>query len=70
MVAGNTRRRSGGIVLTAGVERLVYFRLLSAIGSCRRSAPRGRDDLLAAQELYDDVFVPSAVWEEERGRTL
>lgn len=52
------------IVLTPGVERFGYFRLLRdvALGAA------GPADLLAAQDRYDNHFVDSAVW-RDRDRT-
>jgi mannose-6-phosphate isomerase-like protein (cupin superfamily) len=50
------------IVITPGVERFEYFRLLARIA--RGEQPR--DSLLAVQQLYDTIFDTSAAWQQAR----
>ncbi|GAB3126666.1 cupin domain-containing protein [Tsukamurella serpentis] len=50
------------IVLTPGVERFGYFRLLRDIAS-GAAAPA---DLLDAQDMYDNHFVDSPLWRDRR----
>jgi quercetin dioxygenase-like cupin family protein len=51
------------IVITPGVERFEYFRLLARIAAGQPSM----DDLLAAQDRYDNYFLDSQVWQAARG---
>lgn len=51
------------IVLTPGVERFGYFRLLEAIGSGAAEP----SELVAAQDEYDNHFVDSPLWRGRRG---
>ncbi|KAA9153269.1 cupin domain-containing protein [Amycolatopsis acidicola] len=50
------------IAFTPGVERFGYFRLLDRV----RRGDAAPDDVLAAQERYDNHFVDSIVWREAR----
>lgn len=56
------------IVLTPGVERFGYFRLLRDVAT-GAAAP---SDLVAAQDQYDNHFVDSPLWRERPrgGRTI
>lgn len=58
--AGPAASASALIVLTPGVERFGYFRLLRDVAS-GAAAP---SELVAAQEEYDNHFVDSRVWRE------
>lgn len=62
--AGPEASATALIVLTPGVERFGYFRLLrdAAAGVAAPS------DLVAAQDEYDNHFVDSVVWRERRRR--
>lgn len=61
--AGPEASATALIVLTPGVERFGYFRLLRDVASGVSTAP----DLVAAQDEYDNHFVDSPAW-SERGR--
>ncbi|MCU1684391.1 MAG: cupin [Amycolatopsis sp.] len=50
------------IVITPGIERFEYFRLLAKV----RSGEATLQDLLDSQELYDTHFLDSPVWTQER----
>jgi quercetin dioxygenase-like cupin family protein len=50
------------VVLTPGVERFGYFRLLAQLGRGEATL----DDLLRSQERYDNYFVDSAAWQRAR----
>lgn len=52
------------IVLTPGVERFEYFRLLALIQSGEATLA----DLAAAQDEYDNHFVDAPAWWQERAR--
>ena len=57
---------SGGdllIVITPGVERFGYFRLLARVMQGQATY----DELLAAQERYDNYFLDSPQWRAARG---
>jgi mannose-6-phosphate isomerase-like protein (cupin superfamily) len=51
------------IVITPGVERFEYFRLLARVAAGQ--APP--DDLLAVQDRYDNYFLDSPEWRAARG---
>jgi quercetin dioxygenase-like cupin family protein len=51
------------IVITPGIERFEYFRLLARV----RSGEATLQDLLDTQELYDTHFLDSPAWARERG---
>ena len=50
------------IVITPGVERFGYFRLLARLAQGQAT----HDELLAAQERYDNYFVDSVEWRAAR----
>lgn len=50
------------IVITPGVERFEYFRLLDRLGRGEATL----DELLESQELYDNHFLDSPVWRRTR----
>ena len=50
------------IVITPGVERFGYFRLLAAL----RTGQATVQDLLDAQDTYDNHFLDSPAWSRER----
>jgi mannose-6-phosphate isomerase-like protein (cupin superfamily) len=50
------------IVITPGVERFEYFRLLGRLGRGEATL----DDLLESQERYDNHFLDSPQWTEAR----
>jgi len=50
------------IVLTPGIERFDYFRLLDRLG--RGTATL--DDLLASQDRFDNHFLDSPAWRAAR----
>ncbi|MBT2387676.1 cupin domain-containing protein [Streptomyces sp. ISL-11] len=50
------------IVITPGVERFDYFRLLDRL----RNGEATVEDLLASQELFDSHFLDSPDWREAR----
>jgi quercetin dioxygenase-like cupin family protein len=50
------------IVITPGVERFGYFRLLARLAQGQAT----RDELLAAQERYDNYFLDSPEWRAAR----
>lgn len=52
------------IVITPGVERFDYFRLLDRV-SKGTADPR---ELLDSQERFDNFFVESATWQRARPR--
>lgn len=52
------------IVLTPGVERFEYFRLLAKIESGLATV----QDLMDSQDLYDNHFVASEAWQAERAK--
>ncbi len=51
------------IVITPGVERFEYFRLLARLQQGQASL----EDLLAAQDRFDNHFVDSPEWRAARG---
>jgi quercetin dioxygenase-like cupin family protein len=51
------------IVLTPGIERFGYFRLLERLAKGEATV----EDLMASQDLYDNHFLESAAWQEVRG---
>jgi mannose-6-phosphate isomerase-like protein (cupin superfamily) len=51
------------IVITPGVERFDYFRLLDRVGK-GRATPQ---EVLDAQERFDNHFLDSPVWRQARG---
>ncbi|MFG6191867.1 cupin domain-containing protein [Nonomuraea sp. JJY05] len=50
------------IVITPGVERFEYFRLLARL----RTGQATLEELLNSQELYDNHFLDSPQWKEAR----
>ncbi|MFC4602847.1 cupin domain-containing protein [Rhodococcus kronopolitis] len=54
------------IVLTPGVERFEYFRLLARI----QAGEATLDELAAAQDEYDNHFVDAPLWWRDRNATL
>ncbi|MEV6862551.1 cupin domain-containing protein [Streptosporangium subroseum] len=50
------------IVITPGVERFDYFRLLGRLGRGEATL----EELLEAQELFDNHFLDSPLWRETR----
>lgn len=50
------------IVITPGVDRFAYFRLLDRVRTGRADPA----DLLAVQERFDTLFVDSATWRQVR----
>jgi quercetin dioxygenase-like cupin family protein len=52
------------IVLTPGVERFEYFRLLERLSKGEATL----EELLATQDLYDNHFLDSPAWRAARGR--
>lgn len=50
------------VMLTPGVERFGYFRVLDRLGRGQSSV----EELLDSQELYDNYFLDSAVWRAAR----
>jgi quercetin dioxygenase-like cupin family protein len=51
------------IVLTPGIERFGYFRLLDRLSKGEATL----EDLLASQEVYDNHFLDSPAWRAARG---
>lgn len=51
------------ILVTPGIERFDYFRLLAKV----RLGEATRQDVLDTQELYDTHFLESPAWTKERG---
>lgn len=54
------------VVLTPGVERFGYFRLLERLGRGESSL----EELLDSQELYDNYFLDSPAWRTARQRPV
>jgi mannose-6-phosphate isomerase-like protein (cupin superfamily) len=52
------------IVLTPGIDRFEYFRILERVALGKVAA----DELTHAQERFDTWFLDSAVWDRERNR--
>ena len=52
------------IVITPGIERFEYFRLLARLQQGHATI----QELLDSQELYDNHFTQSEVWEQARTR--
>ncbi|MGV9775366.1 cupin domain-containing protein [Streptosporangium sp. NPDC003464] len=50
------------VVITPGVERFDYFRLLARLGRGEATL----EELLAAQERFDNHFLDSPLWREAR----
>jgi mannose-6-phosphate isomerase-like protein (cupin superfamily) len=50
------------IILTPGIDRFGYFRLLNRVGKGEATF----DDVLAAQDLYDNHFLDSPAWQAAR----
>lgn len=50
------------IVITPGVQRFEYFRLLDRLGRGEATL----DELLASQDLYDNHFLDSPTWRQTR----
>ncbi|HEX5116879.1 MAG TPA: cupin domain-containing protein [Pseudonocardiaceae bacterium] len=51
------------IVITPGIERFDYFRLLDRVGKGQADP----QEILDSQERFDNVFLDSPVWRQARG---